>query len=89
MINVEEVVQKELQQLRACPKYENCVTGRAMSPTKCGDNCSIYGCSLSEEHSARYRIFTQLHVNGNLKDRRNVTGVIMNQVADQRIHYNE
>jgi hypothetical protein len=64
-MNIDETIEEILNDRISCPRYTNCITGRAMSSEKCGDTCCIYGCSVYNEHSALYRIRS---VNGNQKN---------------------
>lgn len=86
MVTVEDTVKEALQRISPCPRYDSaCVTAPLMSRL----NCSIYGCNVAKEHSALYKICNELHVNGDLKKRRQITQLVRNEVAEGRYQFGE
>ncbi|VVB78046.1 Uncharacterised protein [uncultured archaeon] len=84
---IEEAVRRELQLIDICPQYENCITGKAMSEERCSINCRIYGCSVSGEHSVLQRVYSELNVNGDMRQRRQVIQVIRDEVTDGKYQF--
>lgn len=78
--NIEETAKEFLQKLSPCPRYESCVTAKTTNSL----NCSVYGCNAANEHSAIERIYSELHINGNLKQRREVIQIVKNEIAHGR-----
>lgn len=86
-MNIEESVRVALRSLIPCPKYKDCVTGRNMSKDRCSDTCSIYGCSVAQEHSALYQILQKADINGNIAARRQVISVMRKEISSGNIGY--